>query len=337
MMSHRPSKPALFHRAIIESGAATSRAVRPYNAAIHEQQFRDFLAATGCPKDLAKPEIFPFLRALPSKVVTDAQISIFDKYNPSLAWAFQPVIDGDIIPRPPLETWALGATMKIPLMTGFNGNEGSLYVSKKMAQPADFTSFWRKLLPLFSDDDIQTIDAMYPDPDSDPDSPYKETRQGAGGQYKRIEAAYAHYAYVAPVRQTAHLASSTQDAPVYLYHWALVTSLLGGAQHGDNMRYETVNPAVIGLSEAQKVLAETVHAYVTSFITRGDPNALHGRRADRAVWEAYDGLNPKALVFGGGNTELIGGGTGTPAALEPDDWARKECEWWWTKVELSQQ
>ncbi|KAJ9137040.1 Carboxylic ester hydrolase [Pleurostoma richardsiae] len=337
LMHFKDGVAPLFHRAVIESGAPTSRAVRPFHAEIHEEQFRDFLREVGCPENLSEDEIFPFLRRQSIETISAAQAAVFDKYNPSLRWAFQPVIDQDIIPRPPIETWALGRWHKVPIMTGFNGNEGSLYVEKTMAKSSEFVDFFRELLPLLSEDDLQTIDELYPDPAKSTDSPYIETRPGLGAQYKRIEAAYGHYAYVAPSRQTAELASAAQNHPVYLYHWALITSVEDGARHGDNMKYEVCDPAVCALSPAQKELAGTLNAYITSFITKGDPNAVRGPYSNRPKWEPYDKSRPKAMLLGGGNEELIGGGVGKTAELVDDEWGRKECQFWWSKVDLSQQ
>ncbi|RTE84276.1 hypothetical protein BHE90_001108 [Fusarium euwallaceae] len=333
LMHYKEGVAPLFHKAILESGAPTSRAVRPYNAPIHEAQFKDFLQQVGVPEDLPEDEIFPYLRKQPESVITTAQTATFDKYNPSLRWAFQPVIDGDIIARPPLETWKQGKWHKVPIMTGFTTNEGSLYVDKKMSTGSEFRHFFEELLPLLSKDDINTIDNLYPDPATSDE--YKETREGMGAQYKRIEAAYAHYAYVAPVRQTAELASPS--VPVYLYHWSLVSSVNNGAQHGDNMRYEVCDPNVVKISPAQKEVAGTTNAYVTSFITKGDPNAVGGEYASRPKWEPYDGKAPKVLQFGPGNEELIGGGVGKPAAFVDDVWGRKQSEFWWSKVDISQQ
>lgn len=332
-----------YHRVVIESGAPTSRAVRPYNAPVHEAQFRDFLSAAGVPADLPEGEVLAFLRAQPSEVVQEAQIAVFDKYNPSLKWAFQPVIDGDIIPRPPLDTWRQGRWHKVPIMTGFQRNEGSLYVDKAMSRSDEFVAFFRDLLPLLSEDDLAAIDRLYPDPakaEDGSESPYREDRPGVGAQYKRVEAAYGHYAYVAPVRQTAELASSAPNhPPVYLYQWAAVSSVLNGAQHADNMRYEVCDPGVVGRSSNQARLARTLHAYVTSFITRGgDPNAgAGGGWVERPAWEAYGREAPRAMVFGLSNEELIGGGLGEAATLVEDSWGRRESEFWWTKVDLSQQ
>ncbi|KAM0214080.1 hypothetical protein ACHAPA_008048 [Fusarium lateritium] len=335
IMHYKEGFAPLFHKAIIESGAPTSRAVRPYDAPIHEAQFKDFLREAGVPEDLPENDIFPFLRKQPEKVITDAQTAIFDKYNPSLRWAFQPVIDGEIIARPPLETWKQGKWHKVPIMTGFTTNEGSLYVDQKMSESSQFRHFWAELLPLLSSEDLDTIEELYRDPAKYEDSEYKETRKGMGSQYKRIEAAYAHYAYVAPARQTAELASSS--APVYLYHWAALSTVNNGAQHADNMRYEVCDPKVIAVSQTQKDLAKTLNHYVTSFITRGDPNAVAGEYPDRPKWEAYNSKDPKVLRFGDGNEELIGGDAGTTAVFSKDEWGRKQSEFWWSKVDISQQ
>ncbi|CAG7933115.1 unnamed protein product [Penicillium olsonii] len=340
LLNYDEHQSPLFHRVIIESGAPTSRAVRPYNAKVHEEQFGDFLKEVGCPPDLPEAEIFPFLRSLPSLTVTNAQTAIFDKYNPSLRWAFQPVIDGNLISRKPLEAWESKIWNKVPIMTGFNGNEGTMYVDKNMSEASQFRDFWHKLLPELSSSDLDTIESLYPDPSLVPTSPYVETRvnEGLGPQYKRIEAAYGHYAYVAPVRQTAHFASS-QGAPVYLYHWALPRTVVGRANHGDNMYYETYNTGITGISESQKELSGTLHAYLTSFITTGDPNSTSGRGGQyeqRPAWQPYQLEDRKVMIFGEGNEELIGGDTAPPAKCVADDWAKEETEFWWSKVPISQ-
>lgn len=103
------------------------------------------------------------------------------------------------------------------------------------------------------------------------------------------------------------------------------------------MAYEACDPAVCKLSQAQSKLAGTVNAYITSFITKGDPNAVGGQHADRVRWEPYDSRAPKAMIFGRGNEELIGGDRGATAEFVDDVWGREECKFWWSKVDLSQQ
>ncbi|KAJ8114713.1 hypothetical protein OPT61_g3470 [Boeremia exigua] len=327
-----------FHRVIIQSGAPTSRAVRKPNAEIHEQQFKDLLQEVGIPSSLSDSEIFNRLRSLTTTEIATAQTKIFHKYNPSLRWAFQPVIDNEIIRGRPIDAWRAGRWHKVPIMTGFQGNEGSLYVNKKMSTSSEFSDFWRTLLPQLSDDDVEEINQLYPDPERFPDSALKESRceHGVGAQFKRIESAYAHYAYVAPVRQTAHFAS--QQAPVYLYHWALRRNIVDGAPHGDNMFFEARDPRFCEKAKSLDDISGVHHAYITSFICTGSPNELGGTYGTRPVWTPYHRDNAKVMIFGKDNTELLGGrDIGEPAVLVDDEFARTESDFWWSKVELSQQ
>ncbi|KAM0813053.1 putative Carboxylic ester hydrolase [Seiridium cardinale] len=335
LLNYEEGKKPLFQRVVIESGAPTSRAVRSFDSTIHEQQFQEFLEVAGCPSDISESEILPFLRSLPIDTIAKAQETVFYSYNPSLRWAFQPVQGDDIIRHRPIDAWKSGKWHKVPILTGFNTNEGSLYVNKKMDRSEEFREFFKTLLPQLESTDLDTIETLYPDPSTNPESPYKDTREGVGAQYKRIEAAYAHYAYCSPVRQTAHLASS--EAPVYLYHWALETTIIGGASHADNMRYEVQDPGVHKLSPSQKELSGTIHAYITSFICTGDPNHLTGAYPERPQWPKYQNSNPKIMIFGQKNKELVGGSVGPPAEVNDDIWAKEESDFWWSKVGISQQ
>ncbi|RAH70187.1 putative extracellular lipase [Aspergillus aculeatinus CBS 121060] len=330
-----------FHRAIIESGAATSRAVHAHNAALHEAQFREFVTAAGCAHTLSLPDpnILTCLRAAPSTTITTASSTVFDRYNPSVRWAFQPVIDGDLIKRRPIDAWRAGAWNKnIALLTGFNTNEGTYYVPTALATAAEFSAFFAALLPAWTAQDLRAIDALYPDPAVDGASPYLETRNiSVGPQFKRVEAAYGHYAYACPVRQTARFVSAAQQQrePVFLYRWALNRTVLGGANHGDQMAYETFDPEVRAFSPAQEEMAGTFHAYITSFIVSGDPNAVRGRFARRPRWEPFD-ASQRIMVLGEGNDERAGGrGVGVTAQMADDEWSSKECDFWWTKSGVS--
>lgn len=337
-MHYKEGVKPLFHRVVIESGAPTSRAVRPYYAEVHEAQFRDFLDAVDCPRDLADAETLPYLRSIPYDKICAAQTAVFDKYNPSLGWAFQPVIDYEIIARPPIQTWISGKWHNVPIMTGFTHNEGSLYVNKQLNTSEGFNSFFANLIPLLDESEIDAIRDLYPDPMTDTESPYKENRAGVGAQYKRVEAAYANYAYQAPVRQTVDFASRA-GVPVYLYQWALETSILEGARHADNMRYEACDPSVMKISATQATISRILNAYITSFIANGDPNACDlGDDGDFLPrWEPSVPDGPRAMVFGEENKELVGGEAANPVKFAPDIWARRESEFWWTKVDKSQQ
>ncbi|KAF2765735.1 alpha/beta-hydrolase [Teratosphaeria nubilosa] len=324
----------LFHKAIIESGGHTSRVVHPYDSKLHARQFEEFLAAAGVPTDLPEPEILQFLRQLPEDAIVKAEIKVFDQYNPSVRWAWQPVIDDEIISRRPLDAWNSGKWHKMPIMTGFNHNEGSMYVPKNLSDSPDFRNFFATLLPQLSSDDLDRLEILYPDPTKNPESPYLETRDekyGLGAQFKRLEAAYGHYAYVAPVRQTAHLATTIDPAhpPTYLYHWTANSSIINGANHGDQMWYECMDPKVRAVSPRHERLARMFNEYVCNFVTTGDPNGVEGKMVERPVWKGY-GDDGETMVFGEGNDERAGGESeGVEAQLVRYGWAEEETRFWW--------
>ncbi|KXS99756.1 hypothetical protein AC578_10420 [Pseudocercospora eumusae] len=334
-------KRELFHKAVIESGGATSRVVHPADSKLHQVQFEKFAAQVGC--DIKEEAlVLPCLRQASTEAVQAAQSKIFDEYNPSVRWAWQPVLDDEIISRRPLDAWKSGRWHKVPIMTGFNHNEGTMYVPKKMSDSSEFTSFFATLLPQLSKSDLKTLNELYPDPAKDEASPYVDTRNisalGVGEQYKRVEAAYGQYAYVCPVRQTANYASEGQEPPVYLYHWALNRTVLGGANHGDQIFYEAMSPLVRDISATQDDISKKFNSYVTSFITTGDPNALAGRKAvQRPRWEPFSRSDDggRTMIFGLGNDEPAGGdNVGVAAQLVHDRWGKECCDFWWNKSEV---
>ena len=323
-------KRQLFHKVVIESGGITSRAVHPYDSKLHETQFRELAAEVGC-ETSEDSALLSCLRAASFEQITEGQANVFAKYNPSLRWAWQPVIDNDIISRRPLDAWLSGDWNKVPVMTGSNHNEGTMYVPKNMSKSEEFTDFFGTLLPQLSKKELATLDGLYPDPSEDPTSPYVETRAvPLGPQYKRVEAAYGHYAYVCPVRQTAHYGSaSAADPPVFLYHWAQNRSVIAGANHGDQIWYETMEPDVRAVSPTQAELAGWFHGYVSSFIISGDPNAVKGRHGSRPEWAPFS-EGGKTMLFGSGNDEPAGGTSkGVKAQFIEDNWAKEECNFWW--------
>jgi carboxylesterase type B len=339
MLHYTVVNPGPFHRVILQSGSSTTRDCRPFDASIVEKYFEDFLTLCGCPCDLSADETFTHLRGLPLSVITDAQDTIFARYRSTMQWPFRPVIDGDIIRRPPLESWLNGNYYKVPIMTGFCTNEGSLYVERGLSRPEQFTRFMEILLPNLPKEDLNYLEELYPDPLSG-NHEYQDDRVGdvIGPQYMRTTAAYGEYALIAPIRQTAHLASSQSNAPpVYLYHWDVFTTLYGGAAHADNLPYEVFDSSITSKSVAQKEVAGVFHAYITSFIChKGDPNAVRGRYGARPQWMPYSPRSPLTMILGKENRELIGGQVGVAAELCHEARYDKQCEFWWLRTKLTQ-
>uniref|UniRef100_A0A8H7K407 Carboxylesterase type B domain-containing protein n=1 Tax=Bionectria ochroleuca TaxID=29856 RepID=A0A8H7K407_BIOOC len=339
---NQPEK--LYHKAIMDSGAHSARAIHPPSSALNQQHFRELLDLTPCAKykDLLDPEILTCLRNLPSEVVDTAGKEVFARSDPSVRWAWQPVLDGEIISRRPLEAWRSGKWNKVPILTGSAHNEGSFYVPRHSNDPKDLARFFKTLLPHLTDSDLRELENLYPDPSTDPESPYRDALSNpeVGDQYRRLEAAYGHYAYTCPVRQTAHWGTyhSASDPPVFIYHWALNKTATFGANHGDQMRYQTYNKEVRSISPAQDEVSGKFHAYCVSFILEGDPSAITtGKFGNREIWTPWVKGQGKTMLLGQDNDERAGGSNpGVAAQLVNYTWANKECEFWWRISEKSE-
>jgi acetylcholinesterase len=325
----------LFHKAIMDSGAHTARALHTPSSELNQRHFREFLDLTPCShfSDMRDPAILTCLRSQPSEVIDTAGKTVFDRSNPSVRWAWQPVLDDQVISRRPLEAWQSGKWHHVPILTGSAHNEGSYYVPVGFNVSSDFTNFFRTLLPHLTDSEFEKLESLYPDPSRDPTSPYvdKSGNPAIGAQFRRTETAYGHYAYTCPVRQTVIHATSRSAAPAYLYHWALNKTAVFGANHGDQMRYQTYNPEVRSISPAQNDVSGNFHSYCVSFILYGDPNAMKtGKFAGRPQWPSFHAGQGLTMLLGEGNDERAGGSSaGVAAEARNYTWGDKECDFWW--------
>ena len=292
----------------------------------------------------------------------NASDTVFEQWNPSLRWAWQPVIDSELVLGRPLDQ---RPPRNVPILTGFSTNEGSMYVPRNLSTDREFDAFFDTLLPQVAPargNGSQSIASVYPADE------YVEWRSSVGKEFRRLEAAYGQYAYSCAVRQTAEVFSSSSDetdanttappappaptaatattattktpapspAPVYLFHWAVNRTVLGGAAHGDYMAYETMDATVRAISPTQREIATLFHGYITNFIVSGNPNSdtddgdddntnsPHGAPRWRPVQNGT-----KTLVFGLGNDERAGGvEIGVAAQFIRDGWASDECAFW---------
>lgn len=185
---HNPSKQPLFHRLIIESGGPTARALYTPSNPMHEEQFIELLTRVGL-EDIREEHVVDALRYIPWSEIKDASEAIFNDYVPSVRWPWQPVIDGPggFIELPPIDAWRAGKWHRVPILTGFNTNEGASTVPVAISTGEQFRDFFHTLLPSLSKKDLTKLEAVYPDPLTHPSSKYKETRTMVGPQFKRTE------------------------------------------------------------------------------------------------------------------------------------------------------
>ncbi|CAG8981161.1 hypothetical protein HYALB_00005876 [Hymenoscyphus albidus] len=307
---HNPDEPPLFHKAIIESGAATAKTVLPYENSLLEQQFHDFLSHLGL-QNLPTEEILSSLRTLPFSLIK--------------------IIEGEggIITQAPIQACKSGKWHQVPIMTGFNTNEGAIFIDPGISTSDQFTKFFRVLLPNLSMEDLRILNETYPDPTTDPSSPYVEARKELGKQFFCMEQAYGHFAYISPVRQPAHFAASS-GSPVWLYQFAATSRREGGADHCDHNNFVTYNREIREFSPSIRDISAKMHSYWTSGVVK-----------ERATWPKFgvgdvaEGKWGKIAVFGEGNDEIAGGGErGVAVKIVEDVWVREECGFWERRTEL---
>ncbi|KAI1135245.1 alpha/beta-hydrolase [Hypoxylon sp. FL0543] len=270
------SAPPPFQKAILESGGPTARATFLPTHPLHVQQLGQFLSECGL-NGTAENEMFEALRALPLDKVVKASNAVWKRWNPSLRWAFQPVIEGPggIIPDLPLVSWQKGNVLRIPILTGFNTNEGTIFVPAHANNASAMTDLMSTIIPALNETDLKTLDTMYPDPTTAAGEKLYITQPpaGFGTQFWRLDDAYAHYAYICPVLQTAHFASTADDAgPVYAYHYAARSNAHGGADHGDEAPVVTHDMDVIGKYPGVVSMADDMTAFWSRFAVTGNPN-----------------------------------------------------------------
>ena len=116
MLLGTPAADGLFHRAILQSGAASIAAEPAAATAVAER-----LMAAADVSSVAE------LVALPVESLLTAQDQLLAG-EASLGLPFRPVIDGTVFPAPPLDSIASGATGNVPILIGTNLDETTLFL-----------------------------------------------------------------------------------------------------------------------------------------------------------------------------------------------------------------
>ena len=251
-----PAAKGLFAKGIGESGAAFSDVLPTDSLDAREKKDDLWVSGLGV-KSLAE------LRAVPTDKILDAV--------KSYRAGFPPDIDGKILVQPVPDTYAAGKQAHIPLLAGWNRDEGSFLANGMTSEK------WKGMtVALFKDRSAQFL-ILYPG-DTDEQAADSAIAYGsdafiAFGTWKWME---------------AH--RKTGDSPVYRYHFelrALPSKYHPGsfAFHSDDIEYvfgtldtrpgETVRPE-------DRTLSDQMMGYWTNFAKTGDPNGT-----GLPVWPKY--------------------------------------------------
>ena len=219
-------------------------------------------------------------------------------------WA--PNVDGWVIPDDPLAMYRAGRQHAVPLITGLNGNEGSL-MTRGMDIPdaTAFEAYVRSVYPALADDMLAHYDAASP-----------AAAQAA------VDKVVHDLFFAGPVRAHAE-AQAAAGAPTWLYHFTHVPPTAWGAALGSHHAAELVyvfgtltrrdegGERPLGLSpvgdytDTDTALSATMRAYWVQFAATGDPN-----REGLPPWPAFDPETDRHLEL----SSAIAPGTGVDTA-----------------------
>lgn len=298
-----------FHRVIAQSGAAQ-------NASSVEtaQEMVEFgLTRIGIgPRDIDDMREWPLERIMDAQTAMDIpMLRQFSTRNGLMHLSFQPVVDGTLIPRPPLEAIAAGDAADIDLMSGTTRDEMKLFA---IADPKVATLDWDQCRSRMSasvgQNGAETLEAAYRAEDSD---------RSAKDTWIAYETDRVFR--MPSLRMTD--AHSAAGGSTYGYWFTYATNAMGGllgSCHALEIPFVfniVDKPSArlfTGDAEGQGELAANMNAAWAAFARSGSP----GDGLDTA-WPAYDEDSRQVMRF---DTDMVG------VVTDPQSGPRKA----WTKL-----
>ena len=258
-----PSAAGLFHRAIPQSGAASF--VQPVDTA-SELAERMRTAVGG---DLS---------GAPAEKILEAQVRVIAESveEAGLRLPFRPVVDGDVLPRPPLDAVKGGDVSGVAIVTGTTRDEMTLFLAAS---------------PRFSDIDEAGVVRRVGQ------SLYDTYREAMGAVSPRDiwVAVESDRVFRIPAIHMAEAQSAhTADVWMYLFTWG--SPLLGGALgacHALEIPFVWNTLSVRGTDQfcgrgaEADALSSAMHEAWVAFASTGDPG-----------WDRYESDRRATMVFG---------------------------------------
>jgi para-nitrobenzyl esterase len=275
-----PSAKGLFHRAVIESGAAIR--VTDHDLAIRNSE--RLLTKLGVTKNNVHE-----LQKLPVDKIMAAYFQVV-KDMPGVDQAvngFSPTVDGKILPQHPFHPNASPVSADVPVMIGCTRTEMTL---SSINDPSAFTlnedGMRSRVKQLLNDKADSLIDL------------YKRLNPGATPSDVFFLIA-SDYRYGATTMKIAERRAALGKAPVYLYYFAWETPVLGGKLKSphtieipfvfDNIQ---VSARLTGGGADAQALADKLSDTWIAFARTGNPN-----NPKMPMWPAYEVKNRATMII----------------------------------------
>ncbi|MFI5044632.1 MAG: carboxylesterase family protein, partial [Acidimicrobiales bacterium] len=291
-----PSATGLFHRAILQSGASRNVS-SPDHANAVARGLLDALDAT--PEQVVDAPVDALLAA---QTVVTGRLGVG-------VLPFQPVVDGHVIPLPPLDVLAAGALAGIDVVIGTTADEAKL-----------FTAFVPKLLEAGDSDVARRIERTLGHDPTDLIAVYRK-RLGDASPREVFDAAFTDWVFRIPAIELAELAVAAGSA-VWMYEFAERSDSfegLLGACHAidvpfvwDNLSARGVRMILGERTDARRELASLIADAWVRFATTGDPNP-----AGSNEWPGYDIARRATRRFAAGAVVTVDDPNGDERRLWP--------------------
>ena len=241
-----PMAQGLFEKAIGESGGAFSDTLPVDSLADREKKDDEWVDSLGV-KSLAE------LRALPTDKILEAA--------KAKKGGFSTVVDGKLLTEPVPATYAAGKQAHVPLLAGWNRDEGASLGNSMTAEK------WKAMAAEMFKDRADEFLKLYP---ADTDEQAIDSAEAYGGD---AFIAFGTWKWLEAARKTG-------DSPVYRYHFELratPSKYNPGtfAFHSDDIEYVfgtlDTRPGWDVRPEDRK-LSDQMMSYWTNFAKTGDPN-----------------------------------------------------------------
>jgi para-nitrobenzyl esterase len=270
-----PRSAGLFHRAVMESGYASTRWKTREEA---ELQGNDFAAALGCTNP---SQVLSCIRSKSRDEVLRVAAGREEFVETPIRWS--PVVDGLEIPDQPRFLYERGAFNHVPLLLGANRDEGWTFVDRSFPSGLSATQFQSAVQTEFGSDAPAMLARYKP---QDFLTPKDALAQLTGD----VE-------FICEATRVAELVARTQT-PVYLYSFEYVVEGLAANRviHGLETNFVfgnnfvAPNPDNHVLTTADLALSNVMSGYWTRFAVNGNPNATEANAVVR--WAAYQPPTP---------------------------------------------
>jgi para-nitrobenzyl esterase len=256
-----PEAQGLFQKAIGESGAEFSDVLPTDALEAREKRDGEWAASLGV-------HSIKELRALPAnRILKAAQTK---------RGGFSPIVDGRFLPAPVSEIYAAGKQAHVPLLAGWNRDEGSFAAARGIT-----AELWKSMASGLYKERAAEFLNLYPGETNEQALRSAIDYTGdsfiAFGTWKWLE---AQCRTGAPTDRPSSLGWNTGEAPVYRYHFELAAPPSkyhpgSFAFHSDDIEYVFGTLATRPGSEWRPEdwkLSEQIMSYWTNFAKTGDPN-----------------------------------------------------------------